>query len=96
MRPPSSIDWLTRKPPISLPSSPAGGGAEGAGVAGAGGFCAHPRPARIRPIAMAASLSTFAPTVRIPISCLALPEENRAEVGSVNLRVAHGARLVLR
>ena len=27
------------------------------------------------------------------MSSLALPEEDRAEVGSVNLRVAHGARL---
>src|SRR5664279_711062 len=33
--------------------------------------------------------------VRIPISRLALPEEHRAEIGSVDLCMAHGASLIL-
>src|SRR5271165_1746028 len=78
---------------MSFPS-PAAEGCAG-GVGGAGGFWADERHASNRPAIRTPSLKAYAPTFRTPMSCLALPEEYRAEVGSVNLRVAHGARLKL-
>ena len=76
----------------------AAGGVQDAGWrrSGAGGFWARSRDRQsTRPAAMTASRKYCAPMVRIPMSCLALPEEHRAEIGSVDLRVAHGARLIL-
>src|SRR5271157_3992581 len=78
---------------MSFPS-PAAEGCAGA-VGGAGGFWADKMHSSNMPAAKTQSLNGYAPMVWTPMSRLALPEEYRAEVGSVNLRVAHGARLKL-
>src|SRR5215472_1076082 len=78
---------------MSFPSPSEEGGLAGAGVVG--GFWAKALGIRSKPIPRISKAELSAPLFRIAMSCLALPEEDRAEVGSVNLRVAHCARLVL-
>src|SRR5215467_16042915 len=78
---------------MSLPSSGDEGGLAGPGAVE--GFWGRAVPTRRIKIPIAVATVGCAPLCRIAMSSLALPEENRAEVRSVDLRVAHCARLVL-
>ena len=72
------------------------GGAAGAGVETCPVLCAQRLLPSNRQRSIAANPNLSAPRfLWEPMSCLALPEEHRTEIGSVNLRVTHRARLVL-
>src|SRR6516162_9704351 len=78
---------------MSLPSA-AGGDCVVSGGGAAGGFWASELQANNRAATATPSLKLRAIDSDVHVTPR-LPEEHRTEVGSVNLRVAHGARLIL-